>query len=394
VALDSPRSATPSFTAGSSSEVYLFSLTVRDGSGTVSTDMAVVSTRRLAAAPDASDSSEAAGPLAATRPVQQAPTIAQRVLGPINLSLFILAALLVLLAAFDRLYHLGSRWRIPILASVREGKRTRQHVRVVHYQTNESIVGARAVITTLSGVVVTRRRTNLYGSFGVALEPGSYLIKLDVKGFTLSPGANSLSVKDTDVVYAGGELVVKAGELLSVVVPMKPTGETVTSMAAQALEVWQVVQRQAHRWSWPALVVGAALNTVLMLWLVAGSYLFFELGYVGLVLIKILLGVRLKASYGVVRDAITRIPLDLAVVRLYEHGTNRLVLTRVTDDQGRFFALPPPGTYNIVVAKPGYATFSKDEITVSDKHDTTLSIKANLMPIVPQGGFTPVMKPV
>ena len=89
-------------------------------------------------------------------------------------------------------------------------------------------------------------------------------------------------------------------------------------------------------------------------------------------------------------DAITHVPLDLAVVRLYEQGTNRLVMTRVADNQGRFFALPPPGRYTVTVTKPGYASFARENIEITAAHDAKLQMKVDLMPVAPPVSLAPV----
>jgi hypothetical protein len=71
---------------------------------------------------------------------------------------------------------------------------------------------------------------------------------------------------------------------------------------------------------------------------------------------------RRRKGYGVVYNAISKTPVDLAVVRLYEftkedeaagrHG--RLVKSRVTDKGGRYFFLVPPGRYTMTVTKVAY----------------------------------------
>ena len=101
--------------------------------------------------------------------------------------------------------------------------------------------------------------------------------------------------------------------------------------------------------------------------------------------VGIALEIRVRPAYGLVRDAITHVPLDLAVVRLFEQETNRLVMTRVSNTQGKFFALPPSGKYTVTISKPGYATFSKNNVEITSAHDATLQVTADLMPVAPKG---------
>lgn len=63
---------------------------------------------------------------------------------------------------------------------------------------------------------------------------------------------------------------------------------------------------------------------------------------------------RRKKPWGNVFDSLTGHPVDLAVVRLYEKSTSKLVSTQVTDFDGRFHFLAGTGTYYIQVKKKGY----------------------------------------
>ncbi len=61
-----------------------------------------------------------------------------------------------------------------------------------------------------------------------------------------------------------------------------------------------------------------------------------------------------RKPWGVVYDAAAKQPIDLAVVRLFDAKTKKLIETQVTDKQGRFSFLTAAGTYSISVAKPPY----------------------------------------
>lgn len=65
-----------------------------------------------------------------------------------------------------------------------------------------------------------------------------------------------------------------------------------------------------------------------------------------------LLGLRKKRKpWGIVYNSITKMPVDLVIVRLFEKGTKHLVETQVTDKNGRFSFLAPPGEYAISATK-------------------------------------------
>lgn len=64
---------------------------------------------------------------------------------------------------------------------------------------------------------------------------------------------------------------------------------------------------------------------------------------------------RRREGWGVVYNAGTKLPVDLALVRLVDANTGRIVQTRVSDVQGRFAFFAAPGRYRIEVRKPKFA---------------------------------------
>lgn len=67
-----------------------------------------------------------------------------------------------------------------------------------------------------------------------------------------------------------------------------------------------------------------------------------------------LLDRRKRKAYGTIYNVGTKMPVDLAVVRLYDAATKKLLMSRVTDRDGRYLFLPQPGTYVLEVQKPGF----------------------------------------
>jgi hypothetical protein len=61
-----------------------------------------------------------------------------------------------------------------------------------------------------------------------------------------------------------------------------------------------------------------------------------------------------RRAYGTVYDSLSKKPIDLALVRLVDVSTNRIMRTRVTDKLGRFSFFVPPGRYRFLVDRRGY----------------------------------------
>ncbi|MBI5369933.1 hypothetical protein HZA85_01955 [Candidatus Uhrbacteria bacterium] len=106
----------------------------------------------------------------------------------------------------------------------------------------------------------------------------------------------------------------------------------------------------------PAIAVTAGASVLVMT--VAFDFLpFLQYLFTAPVL---LLWRRKRKGFGVVYNAISRTPVDLAVVRLFRvedetaSGPGRLVKSRVTDKGGRFFFLVQPGMYRLTATKVGF----------------------------------------
>ncbi len=68
----------------------------------------------------------------------------------------------------------------------------------------------------------------------------------------------------------------------------------------------------------------------------------------------LLFGRKKRKTYGVVYNAISKVPIELAIVRLYRIADNRLAKTTVTDSNGRYSLSAAPGQYRLVVVKSGF----------------------------------------
>ena len=383
VTLLSDRTAQPSFTAGAKDETYIFSVTIRDPQGASAIDTVTVATRatpRLDAAPITSPSPPASPPVP---PVAES-VLVTRLLRPANYVLFVLAVLATGLLLVERLLRSAGEQAARAVGVARPGDSSEQG-RVIHHKTGDPIAGALVLIYGADGKLRARETTNQQGVFPTFFPPGQYSLSVQAKGFAFAPAANRAIAPAQALLYSGGTITMpETGDPLQVVIPMKPTSEEVSRSRVRLLHAWQIIQQAGRVISWPLFVAGALLNTVLVFLSPAVLFLVLEAAYVGLVIVKIALEVQVRPAYGQVRDAITHIPLDLAVVRLFNQENNRLIMTRVTNTQGKFFALPPAGTYRVTIAKPGYAMFSKDDITIASEHDTTLQMTADLMPVAPR----------
>jgi len=64
---------------------------------------------------------------------------------------------------------------------------------------------------------------------------------------------------------------------------------------------------------------------------------------------------RKRKKWGVVYDALTKLPIDLATVRLLDANTKKIIQSRVTDIKGRFLFIVDSGEYILQITKNGFA---------------------------------------
>ncbi|OGH86568.1 MAG: hypothetical protein A2493_00945 [Candidatus Magasanikbacteria bacterium RIFOXYC12_FULL_33_11] len=73
-----------------------------------------------------------------------------------------------------------------------------------------------------------------------------------------------------------------------------------------------------------------------------------------------------QKKWGVLYNAFTKKPIDLASIRLIDVATNKVVRSMVTDTDGRYILSAQPGNYKIQVNKNGYIGFSEHLQNVSE----------------------------
>lgn len=160
-------------------------------------------------------------------------------------------------------------------------------------------------------------------------------------------------------------------EIKKIVAESKSTGETVAKVAqvvanqavyAQQVAAEQVqefvnnpiVEEQTQTVAAPAAVAVAVANVA-----AAGAatataipyalYLYSLIAHPFLLIAR-----RRRKKWGVVYNSLNKLPLDLAIVRLMDAKTGRILRTMVTDKEGRYFFIVQAGSYRLASVKPGY----------------------------------------
>jgi hypothetical protein len=205
--------------------------------------------------------------------------------------------------------------------------------------------------------------TGADGQFSFLVPSGRYYLLIQKDGFR--DQTSTVFEIANNVVNQGVEILVRPPTLAEVWDPAAPVTENIQNVAKnlgeKTIYVSEVLRKDVldnpaveetnENIAAPAVaaVAVAAYGTAISL----GSLLpFLQLLFTQPLL---LLFPKRRKGWGIVYHSLSKMPVDLAIVRLYEKVTSRLVQTRVTDKEGRFAFFVQPGQYFIKVVKPNFS---------------------------------------
>ena len=207
--------------------------------------------------------------------------------------------------------------------------------------------------------------TRTDGLYGFVVPNGIYY--LDVKKDGYRDATTNRFTVEKNYINQSLELLAKPKTIQEVIKPGAPLAENIAAVAQNIGEqtaynakvatdnVVQfaqnpLVEQTTSNFAAPSLVSIAVVNAaaaipMLNLWtylqyLLTQPFLFFQR--------------KKRKAWGIIYNAFTKLPLDLAVVRLLDAKTRRVVRTLVTDKQGRYVLFAPQGEFILTVTKAGF----------------------------------------
>ena len=270
----------------------------------------------------------------------------------------------------------------PLFAWVRP--RRRPWGRVVEEHTNLPVAGAVVTILDASGRPRESVSSRNDGTFAVLLPRGTYQFTVQHPRFTFASAPQGITLFPEEQLYRGGSLDVKGEEgmapLPPLVIGMNPPQPRTVHLRERfrsRFELLRVLHAQA---AIPIILVGAAINSV-ALWLNPTPLLVsYEILHGVFLTFELLLSRVARRTLGKVRDAVAKSPVGLAIVRLMDTQTKRLVATRVTTPRGNFLLMPPPGNYRLQVSHAAYAPYTSDPLRIGWGGASAVRLKVDLVP--------------
>ena len=233
-------------------------------------------------------------------------------------------------------------------------------------------------------------KTNVNGSFGWLVPNGQYYLKARKDGYydRVTPVFSVLN----HVINSKINLIVKPIKLTEVSVKgvtqfLTSQTKAISKLTVQKVEdishaVQQVadnpdIEKVTERIVAPATIgVVAIAITPFLTW--ADILPLLRLLFLQPLM---LLGWRRRKKWGVVYNALNKLPVDLAIIRLINHKTGKLVQSKVTDKLGRYVFIADPGQYciearksNLIFPSVLLANFIKDGHKIDIYHGETINV--------------------
>ncbi len=170
--------------------------------------------------------------------------------------------------------------------------------------------------------------------------------------------------KIADAIAAPTPVAEKAAVVASVVAEQTEYAARATVDQVQEVISNPIVERQVETTAAPVAATVAVVNVASVGAATASGipYLMYLFSFVAHP--ALLFGRRKRKKWGVVYNSLTKRPVDLAIVRLLDGKTDRVMRSAVTDKDGRYFFIVQPGEYKLSVSRAGYifpSTFLKNE---------------------------------
>lgn len=266
---------------------------------------------------------------------------------------------------------------LPFLGSTR--KHPSPWGRVVNAATGMPLQGAVVTVLDPAGKPRESARTKEDGAFGLLLPPGTYGLTVAKEGWTLAHSAPAVPLFPGEQLFVSGTFRVTAEEtVVPLVVPLQaPAGTPVSGSLRPLLQRLTLLHA---RIALPLLFVGVVLTTFALLLRPTPLLVVYALLYSVLLLLELSVHQVARRTLGRVRDAVLRLPVALALVRLVEPRTHRILATRATSPKGQFLLMPPPGTYTLQATHAAYRQATLDHLAVGRGAKGTVRADVGLEP--------------
>ena len=200
--------------------------------------------------------------------------------------------------------------------------------------------------------VIETQVTDQTGRFSFFTQPGTYSLSVTKVPFVYPSGVvrGRTDGKYANV-YRGENIVIRNDDdEISVSIPIDPKRRERIKEGSFMDAFLDVLERVGPF----VAVLSFAISITLVLYTPSVLNVAIFIINTILILLQFLVVPHLRKSWGIVFDDATLMPLSLATISLFDANSNKLLRSRLSDYQGRFNFLAPPGHYKILVTRPNY----------------------------------------
>jgi hypothetical protein len=208
--------------------------------------------------------------------------------------------------------------------------------------------------------------TDNEGRYGFIVQPGNYYIQVVKTDF-------SFPSKTISRDYHGATIAVKGNEPILADIPL----DSNKKVLAERLNVFAKITDFFSAIRIPLLIFGTILSIFFIVAYHRTIDIVILVMYVCLWIWEIYVLINKSKAFGNVNDFISRSPINLAIVRVFNNTNKKLVSTKVSDAKGRFRFLIGKGNYYITSLKPGYLQYESKNIPVAKQKVITENILLN-----------------
>ena len=212
----------------------------------------------------------------------------------------------------------------------------------------EPLVSVRLVTPGAYGQSMSTAVTDRHGRYRLPAHPGEYLVEVKKEGFVFP----SKHLKERSTVYdnilPAARIQVRDHGVITKNIPVDPAD---ISTASRIFHGDSFLDKRTK-------YILAYLSPVALVWipLIRGSWVLWTLfgGYLVVILYRTFTFKPAPPAFGTVTNAQTKEPVTQAAVRVFSTEFNKLLETQVTGPRGRFAFVVHPGSYYLLIKKPGY----------------------------------------
>jgi hypothetical protein len=187
--------------------------------------------------------------------------------------------------------------------------------------------------------------TDKDGRFGFLVQPGKYYINVIKSNYTFPS-------KVIEGEYHGEPFEIREDSVISVNVPIDPN----IHKLAYRLNILSTIIKIINVIRIPVVILGTFLSISIYIALPDTTNLLIVLFYL-IIWLSELYQIKKGRLIGMVTKKIDKAPIALAIIRIFDEKNNKLVATRVTESQGKYYYLTNPGVFYLTAAKENFSPY-------------------------------------